>query len=80
MGDGVDNITSKEIKKLAETICELANDIKDVNFDSRGKGSFCELVSTYFQILYFITYCNATYIIMDYRITKDAICHEIEKV
>lgn len=53
MDRGLKNITLIETKRLAETIFELVN-IKDVNFDSRGKGSFCKLVSTYFQILYFI--------------------------
>lgn len=39
------NITSAETQKLAETLCFLVNDITEINFDLRGKGSFCELVS-----------------------------------
>lgn len=47
------NITLIEIQNLAKTICDVANNITDIEFDSRGKGSFCMLVSTliYFHIL-----------------------------
>lgn len=40
------NITLIEIQNLAKTICDVANNITDIEFDSRGKGSFCMLVST----------------------------------
>lgn len=40
------NITLIEIQNLAKTIYDVANNITDIEFDSRGKGSFCMLVST----------------------------------
>lgn len=41
------NIKSNEVKKLVKTLCDLVSSTEDVNFDSRGKGSFCELVSVF---------------------------------
>ncbi|KAK0072198.1 hypothetical protein PV325_011747, partial [Microctonus aethiopoides] len=43
MGD-LQIVESIDIKKFAEALCDLVNCIEEVNFDSCGKGSICELL------------------------------------
>lgn len=50
----MDKLILIEIQNLANTICDVADNVTNIEFVSRGKGSFCMTVST--QIFLHITY------------------------